>query len=202
MIRILGYASDRAISKDVLAAALPTQWQDAWRARHGAARNEAHAVQSLAALLLLCRMHPCGTLAYDADGRPHFLEGDADFSITHTRGACFCALSDSAARIGLDAEHLSRGGEVNTRALAARFLTERERARVEKSAGDEAFLRIWTRKEAMVKRSGEGLRGLRAADSEAAGEVRFFETRVGEILVTLAHCGNDTVEFQMLEELI
>ncbi len=195
MIRILGWKTAQMPDRDTLTAALPAQWVEAWRARHGAAKNERQAAQSLAALALLCRMHPSGTLAYDALGRPYFLEGDADFSITHTAGACFCALSRGAERIGLDAEHLVRAERLNVRDMAERWLTPAERQALEQNPTAEHFLRIWTRKEAMVKRSGEGLRALHAADSEAT-DVRFFEAREGEILLTLAHAGESEVRLE------
>lgn len=195
MIRILGQLTAHASKRDELTAALPAQWAEAWRARHGAAKNEQQAAQSLAALALLCRMHPTGTLAYDTLGRPYFLEGDADFSITHTEGACFCALSCGTDRIGLDAEHPARAERLNVRDMAERWLTPAERQAWEKNPTAAHFLRIWTRKEALVKRSGEGLRALHAADSTAT-DVRFFEACEGDILLTLAHAGEREVRLE------
>ena len=190
MIRILGYKKGSAPSRERILAALPAQWLTAWRAHHGEARNGAHTEESLAALYLLFRLHPTGTLAYEAGGRPYFVEGDADFSITHACGASFCAVSDGAERVGLDAEHLSRGASLDCRGLASRFFSDGEYALFEAGGASSAvFLRIWTRKEALVKQSGKGLSGLRAADSTAARGVAFFEERLDDLLLTLAHGG-------------
>lgn len=198
MIRILGYKKGSAPSRERMLAELPTQWSEAWHARHGEARHGAHTDESLAALHLLFRMHPTGTLAYEASGRPYFAEGDADFSITHACGASFCAVSDDAERVGLDAEHLSRGKTLDCEGLAARFFSDGERALLSTGAPEEGFLRIWTRKEALVKQSGVGLRGLRNADSTNARGVVFFETRFDDVLLTLAH-GGSPVRLEWIE---
>jgi hypothetical protein len=50
--------------------------------------------------------------------------------------------------------------------LAARWFTEAERCVFAADPTAAQFLRIWTRKEAMVKYTGEGLRALACADSE------------------------------------
>ena len=197
MIRILGWKRAKMPDCDTLATALPAQWTDAWSARHGTANDREHAAQSLAALVLLFRLHPTGTLAYDALGRPYFLEGDADFSITHTTGACFCALSHGTARIGLDAEHTARAERLNARDMAARWLTPAERQAWEQEPTAAHFLRIWTRKEALVKQSGEGLRALHAADSTAT-DLRFFETREGNLLITLAYEDDDEIMLEWI----
>ena len=89
-------------------------------------------------------------------GKPYFVTGDLHFSISHTKNHVFCALSDGP--VGLDAEEMDR--DVNLR-LAEKILSQSERARWEASADKRAaLLRLWVLKEAAVKLSGEGLRGL------------------------------------------
>ncbi|MBQ9785764.1 MAG: 4'-phosphopantetheinyl transferase superfamily protein [Clostridia bacterium] len=194
MIRILGCRTDE-MTRDGLMAKLPTQWQAAWRDAHGTVKNDRRAAESLTALCLLQRLHPAGTLCYDAHGRPYFAERDVDFSIAHTEDACFCAVASG--RVGLDAETLARADKLNARDMAARWLTPAERQAWEREPTAAHFLRIWTRKEALVKRSGEGLRALRAADSEA-GTVRFFEARDGNLLITLAYAGEDEISLEWI----
>ncbi len=90
-------------------------------------------------------------------GKPHFVEGDLHFSITHTKRNVFCALSDVP--VGIDAEELTR--KVSP-ALAEKILSPHEYAQYEAVPGEErneALLRFWVLKEAEVKCSGLGLRG-------------------------------------------
>ncbi|MBQ2735378.1 MAG: 4-phosphopantetheinyl transferase family protein, partial [Clostridia bacterium] len=75
------------------------------------------------------------------------------------------------------------------------WLTPAERRAWEQDPTAAHFLRIWTRKEALVKRNGMGLRALHAADSEAS-DLHFFEVRAGEILLTLVHEGDDEIELE------
>ena len=88
-------------------------------------------------------------------GKPYFAEGNWHFSISHTKGHVFCALSDHP--IGLDAEETDR--QIDLR-LADKILSEPEKARFRAAAHKrDALLRFWVLKEASVKRTGEGLRG-------------------------------------------
>ncbi len=73
------------------------------------------------------------------------------FNISHTKGLVVCAIGTASLRI--DAEKIRPyPGSV------LRKMTEEERVYIQ-SAGDqdEAFMRVWTMKEAMIKLTGEGL---------------------------------------------
>ena len=88
-------------------------------------------------------------------GKPYFPGSDLHFSITHTKSTVFCAISDK--EIGIDAEELTR--KVSP-ALAEKILSPGEYARYEACPDkNEALLRFWVLKEALVKFTGEGLRG-------------------------------------------
>ncbi|MBE6906704.1 MAG: 4'-phosphopantetheinyl transferase superfamily protein [Ruminococcaceae bacterium] len=81
-------------------------------------------------------------------GKPFFPDHpDLQFSLSHTKGAVACAVSDRPC--GLDIELENR--KVNL-AVARRFFTPREMI----DTGNDAlrFLEVWTRKEALIKRSG------------------------------------------------
>ncbi len=82
-------------------------------------------------------------------GKP-FIEGHPfHFSISHTRGFCGIAVSDS--RIGFDAERKDRK---LTNSLLKRICTRDELNCIR---GDEDALRLWVLKEACVKFTGRGI---------------------------------------------
>ena len=189
MVRLFGAACGADIA--TLRAQIPTQWLSAWDACHKVGKNEKAALLSLSALSLLHRAGADGTLAYDGNGRPYFGEHTCDFSITHTQNHVFCALTDgedSSVRIGMDAEDLDRPDFSNLDEMAARWFSQNEQKIFFASPSKETFLRIWTRKEAYAKYTGEGLRALSKIDTvvlENEGYIRFFDYREDTILVSV-----------------
>jgi len=93
-------------------------------------------------------------------GRP-MLEtpGDLDFNVTHTRGIALIAhLERPGHRVGVDLEAADR--TLAHDGLARKFLTAREREAIagfDDDARRQAFLRLWTCKEAMSKATGDGI---------------------------------------------
>ena len=86
-------------------------------------------------------------------GKPYFVGGpDIHFSLSHTKGAVMCAISGS--EVGCDIERIDR--RMDLESVAARFFTEKEirDCRVD----PKEFFRIWTRKEAYSKYTGQGLK--------------------------------------------
>lgn len=76
-------------------------------------------------------------------GKPYFPDfPQVQFSLSHTDGAVLAGVSDRA--IGVDIERIRPVGE-------------RLRRRVAGDAGEEAFFRLWVRREARAKRSGDGI---------------------------------------------
>ena len=199
MVRLFGAACGADI--EALRAQIPGQWLSAWGACHKIGKNEKAARLSLSALSLLHRAGAVGTLIYDENGRPYFEERTCDFSITHTQNHVFCAIihGEEPLCIGIDAEDLDRPELSNFAELAARWFAEGEQKRFLQSPTKETFLRIWTRKEAYVKYTGEGLRGLKAADTAAASDVCFFDLCRGTILISVcAPRGTSAPCFSML----
>ena len=189
MVRLFGATCCADI--EALRAQIPGQWLSAWDACHKVGKNEKAALLSLSALSLLHRAGADGTLAYDGNGRPYFQEHTCDFSITHTQNHVFCALTDGedgSVRIGIDAEDLDRPDLSNCDEMAARWFGENEQKVFFASPTKETFLRIWTRKEAYAKYTGEGLRALSKIDTvalENEGHIRFFDCQIGTILVSV-----------------
>ena len=188
MIKLYGAACGTDIS--ALSKEIPEQWFAVWSASHKIGKNEKNALLSLSALSLLHRAGAVGTLAYGENGRPYFCDRMCDFSITHTQNHVFCAIIDGEepTRIGIDAEELGRPDFSNLEEMAARWFGENEQTVFSASPTKETFLRLWTRKEAYVKYTGEGLKALSKVDTvslEAEGEIRFFDYRAGDILISL-----------------
>ncbi len=107
---------------------------------------------------LLARAHnalcggPMPETARSEFGKPYFPDGRFAFSLSHARSIAACAVSDRP--VGVDAEVFRplRPG------LAARVLNEPELDWfTRRGGGDETLLTLWTCKEALVKRSGQGL---------------------------------------------
>lgn len=96
-------------------------------------------------------------------------------------------------RVGLDAENLSRLASMRICPLADRWFSLHEEDFFLSAPTDETFLRVWTRKEALVKWLGGGLTQLRQADTVTAQSlyrVRFHEYRVENTVVSL--CCHET----------
>ena len=88
-------------------------------------------------------------------GKPFFTDGSLHFSISHSKGHVFCALSNQP--IGIDAEEADR---VIPPALAEKILSPGEYAQWQQAPDPRiALLTFWVLKEAQAKCSGEGLRG-------------------------------------------
>jgi 4'-phosphopantetheinyl transferase len=98
-------------------------------------------------------------VAYDARGKAHVRGDVLHFNVSHSGGALALAVSRSQP-LGVDLEH----GRRPRRALelAQRFFAAHEAEalqRLPESEQQTAFLRLWTRKEALVKAEGSGIAG-------------------------------------------
>jgi 4'-phosphopantetheinyl transferase len=80
------------------------------------------------------------------------------FNLTHTRGFAACAIRRGGP-VGIDAEDVRRPIDIDP--VAARWFAPAERrllANLPEAARVDAFFRIWTAKEAILKAAGLGLR--------------------------------------------
>ena len=92
--------------------------------------------------------------AYGEHGKPSIVgHPEIHFNLSHCREAVVCALSDH--QVGIDVEAVRHYKE----SLARYTMNEEElRQILTAERPDVAFTRLWTMKEAVLKRTGEGLR--------------------------------------------
>jgi 4'-phosphopantetheinyl transferase len=100
-------------------------------------------------------------LAYQAGGKPRIDgAGGLEFNLSHSRELGVYAFSRGR-RVGVDVEHVDR--KVDCLGLARRYFSASERAMLEGVPAEalvSEFLACWTRREALLKATGQGLRGL------------------------------------------
>lgn len=109
------------------------------------------------------------------DGKPALLGGAIGFNLSKSGDGLLIAVARGAS-VGCDLERMRPNAEA--KAIAARWFGARERAalaRLEGDAFDRAFLRLWVRKEAILKAVGTGLQGplgIDTGDPEPDGTAR------------------------------
>ena len=117
--------------------------------------------QAVAAYLLLRKalremygIHDAPVFEYDANGKPSILgHPEIFFNLSHCRKAVACVVADSP--VGIDVEETCRFSE----SIARYTLDDEEYESVVKADNpSQAFIRLWTMKEALLKYTGEGLR--------------------------------------------
>jgi 4'-phosphopantetheinyl transferase len=89
-------------------------------------------------------------------GKPELADGALHFNLSHSGAVALIAIT-AAAPVGIDVEQPPRRSRPN---LARRICSPAELEHVAASADpDRALLRLWVRKEAVIKSSGIGLSG-------------------------------------------
>jgi phosphopantetheinyl transferase len=100
-------------------------------------------------------------LGYQPGGKPVVVSvGELEFNLSHSHELAVYAFS-MGRPVGVDVEYVRR--ELDCLGLARRFFPPQERVRLEAVRPElltRAFLACWTRREALLKATGEGLRGL------------------------------------------
>lgn len=96
-------------------------------------------------------------LATQEQGKPYLPEHELAFNFSHSQNWLALAWSFRLPQVGIDIEELGRGRSFA--ALAERYFHPAEQAGWERSGRQEAiWLQSWTRKEAVLKAQGLGLR--------------------------------------------
>lgn len=102
-----------------------------------------------------CHLPPSSLLiSRHVNGKP-FLSGGPYFNIAHTDHVVLLAVSSQP--VGIDIEHVNRRLS-NLPRLLRRFSPTEAAAVVKAADQHAAFLRLWTRKEAFLKCTGDGIR--------------------------------------------
>ena len=133
--------------------------------------------ESLGGLYLLSKMQDLNKILIkrDKNGRPFAEGGNFDFNVSHSEDLAVCAVSSG--RVGVDAEKVHPVPERER--FAARYFCANEIAYIESAPDkDEAFFRIWTRKEALLKLTGDGLtKNLKELDTTADAKHKAWKGR-------------------------
>ena len=117
--------------------------------RRGAAKHASCSAWNLLYQTLLNNGLPVTTVSFTATGKPYFPDSDMFFSLSHSHDICAVAVADHL--VGVDVEMLKDSYNPH--------LVERSLSENEKVVYDGDFTRIWSRKEAVAKMTGEGLTG-------------------------------------------
>jgi 4'-phosphopantetheinyl transferase len=109
-------------------------------------------------------------LAYGPAGKPSLAEpGSLRFNMSHSEDMALVAVT-AGAEVGVDVEWV--GGIRDARGIVARYFQPRERkaiAQLDGAAMELAFMRGWTRKEAVAKAAGAGLAMLERIEVSVTG---------------------------------
>ena len=125
-------------------------------------RDRQRARQAMRTILGAYLQAPPDSLEIDttAAGKPYLADDRIHFNLSHSRDVALVAVA--TAPVGVDLEH-PREFRAAER-LARRICSEREYASLQRAGGDRGIagaqlqlLRLWVRKEAVVKGTGEGL---------------------------------------------
>jgi len=97
-------------------------------------------------------------IAFPEHGKPQ-IPGDWDFNISHSGDIVTCAISQTG-RIGIDVE---RHRELEPQRFKRYFSTD---ALAWMGHDAKRFIQLWTQKEAIIKASGVGLKGLSKVETQ------------------------------------
>lgn len=127
-------------------------------------RTTERLVRRCAEMYIMEERLPIGTVSNEIlrtpKGKPYFKEVPVEFSVSHTGSLWVCAMDTET--VGVDVQAFRKCRQAK---IAKRFYTPDEQEYAA-AMGEAGFFQIWTRKEAYVKYTGEGL----------TKEMKFFST--------------------------
>lgn len=109
---------------------------------------------------------PVSTISITDIGKPYLLDSSIHISLSHSHGVCVVAVADRP--VGVDVEMLKNSYNLH--------LVERSLSENEKAVYDGDFTRIWCRKEAVAKMTGEGITGY--PNNIDTTEYKFIEQQI------------------------
>lgn len=150
------------IRGDITPSVLPPAFFEFAAARRGEAYDRRASALLLLAELLAEEGIPPSPIDTLPGGKPYFPAGGVQFSMSHAGE--LCAVAIASAPVGIDLEPYDRPlPPARMERLLSYYSEEERRAVLAAPSPRREFIRLFTAKEAAVKRSGEGLAGLSAA---------------------------------------
>ena len=145
---------------------------------HTAFRESVGAALALSELTARRSYAPPLTLIRNAHGKPKFEDAALPaFNLSHTDGLAAAILSDrDSGEVGIDVQ--IRKPIRRADAIVSRFFSRESQALWESSdRSDEAFLVLWTQKEAVAKLCGDALLSEAASLARATAQIRTYRLR-------------------------
>ncbi|AFZ44628.1 4'-phosphopantetheinyl transferase [Halothece sp. PCC 7418] len=118
-------------------------------------------------------------------GKKHSFS-NLQFNVSHSQDLALYAISTEYQQVGIDLEWIRPFPQVLS--LARRFFTEQEFAdlvSLPSKQQERTFFQLWTAKEAYLKATGEGLKGLQTIEIKMDQDSQQFEVRRSQAKVSL-----------------
>ena len=104
------------------------------------------------------------TILKTENGKPYIDTEGVHFSISHTCGLAACVVADTP--VGVDCEVVATKAPYEIQKFAKRFFVENEISLLEKGGFSSLdFFKIWTGKEAVIKKLGSNMSDLKIIDT-------------------------------------
>ena len=115
------------------------------------------------------------------NGKPFLKDNSLYFSISHTEGFCAVCINDTP--VGIDCEKIDLNFQPKVEKLSRRYFCENEINLLEKNGFDVfTFFKIWTAKEAIIKKFGYNASYLEKIDTTKEKTEFFIE---GDYIITI-----------------
>ena len=103
------------------------------------------------------------TILKNENGKPYVENEGVHFSISHTSGLASCVVADTP--VGVDCEKIAAKSDVDIQKFANRFFVENEVELLKEGGFNSTdFYRLWTGKEAVIKKRGSNMSDLKNID--------------------------------------
>ena len=132
----------------------------------GSVKHASCSVWNLLYETLLANDLPVSTISITDTGKPYLLDSSIHISLSHSHGVCAVTVADRP--VGVDVEVVKESYNPH---VIERSLTD-----AEKAVYDGDFTRIWCRKEAVAKMTGEGITGY--PNNIDTTEYKFIEQQI------------------------